>query len=201
MSYVNLKHRLADLTMEVVADPERVIGGDRALDERLIQLGILAREGGGVVLRQEFRPHRRYFERHAGRLRAFLTRYRAETPPSHIGSGTLWTGVLLFNEGLYFECHEWLEAAWKRTAGPEKNFLHGIVQAAAAFYHYEKGNLHGARTLLGKALRRLEPYPSPYLGVDADDLKRTLTHWQAQFAQSSSPGPDTHRPAIRFSRS
>jgi hypothetical protein len=200
MSYVDLKHMLADLTMEVVADPERYSGGDRALDDRLIQLGILAREGDRAELRQDFRPHQRYFEQQTGRLRSFLAKYRAGRPPAETAPDPLWAGVLLFNEGLYFECHEWLEAAWKRSVGPERNFLHGIVQAAAAFYHYEKGNMHGARTLLGKALRRLETYPSPYLSVDLDDLSRTLTQWQTEFAQSDGPRPDSHHPTIRFAR-
>ena len=214
MSYVDLKHRLADLTLEAIADPEaaadwaailaRVAQADEAISgddegvERLIHRGVLTREGARVTLRQKFRPHRSYVQRHAGRLRSFLIKYRAAQPPAHIGRGPLWAGVLLFNEGLYFECHEWLEAAWKRTAGPEKNFLHGIVQAAAAFYHYEKGNMHGARTLLGKAMHRLDAYPSPYLGVDLDDLRVALSRWQERFAMESGPDAAPPKPIIRF---
>ncbi|MEK6556862.1 MAG: DUF309 domain-containing protein, partial [Candidatus Margulisiibacteriota bacterium] len=50
-------------------------------------------------------------------------------------------GILLFNSGLFFECHEYLEDVWRPTTGPERNFYHGIIQAAAAFYHFEKNNL------------------------------------------------------------
>jgi len=198
MSYVDLKHTLADLTMEVVADPTTDIGGDRGLDDRLVQLGILAREGGRVVLRKEFRPHQRYFDRQTGRLRSFLAKYHGGRPPAHISPGPLWAGVLLFNEGLYFECHEWLEAAWKHSVGPEKNFLHGIVQTAAAFYHYEKGNMHGARTLLGKALRRLEDYPPQYLEVEVGDFRTSLTRWYARFARGTGFDGDPAGPVIRF---
>src|SRR5439155_18568215 len=99
-------------------------------------------------------------------------------------------GVVLFNAGLYFECHELLEGVWRATPGPERAFYHGIVQAAAAFYHYEKRNLHGARTLLTKGLQKLEGFPYHYRGVNLGAFRRMLRPWLEQFNAGVSNEPD-----------
>jgi Domain of unknown function (DUF309) len=51
-------------------------------------------------------------------------------PASYFGEG-----INLFNNGKFFECHEAWEEVWKRSAGDEKLFYQGIIQAAP----YEKG--------------------------------------------------------------
>ena len=235
MSYVDLKHRLAGLTMDVVADPDAArwvpvlaayaraipdaatgiswtelktsadalaggFGWNVSEDDAntLIAAGVLIRMGDRITLDPAFTPYFAYLTRHSGRLLSFLARYRAQTtPPWDSIPVEVWRGAQLFNAGLYFECHELLEGAWRRTAGPEKNFLHGLVQAAAAFYHYEKRNRHGVRTLLDKALRRLDPYPSHFLGVDLDDLRRSLAKWQ-KFLAADGAVPPPSTPVIQF---
>lgn len=236
MSYVDLKHRLAELALAVVADPQSakwvpllaayaradaagmgvewprlrheadILAHDfgwSVSEDQLDQLmgwGLLIRDDGRIALRPEFRAHRQYLARQIGRVLSFLSRYlRQSTPPSESIPQEVWQGVLLFNAGLYFECHELLEGAWKRTAGPEKNFLHGLVQLAAAFYHYEKPNPHGIRTLLGKAFPRLEQYPSPYLGIDLSGLRRSLSRWR-EFLAADKAADAPAIPAIQFAK-
>ncbi len=38
---------------------------------------------------------------------------------------------------------------------PEKTFLQGLIQVAAAFHHFQRGNCAGTISLLRSALRRL----------------------------------------------
>lgn len=68
----------------------------------------------------------------------------------------LQEGVRLFNAGKFFEAHEALEALWLKKGGEEKNFLHGLIQVAAAFHHFTRGNLAGFRSLLEKGSIKLE---------------------------------------------
>ena len=79
------------------------------------------------------------------------------------------------------------EALWKAAQGEAKDFYHGLVQVAAAFYHYEKGNLHGSRTLLGKGLAHLRPFPDAYLGIDLERLRRDLRPWGDHFEGGRRP--------------
>jgi hypothetical protein len=52
------------------------------------------------------------------------------------------------------------------------------VQAAAGCYHLEKANVHGARTLIRKAVAKLEPYDPIHRAVAVDaflvGLRRVL---------------------------
>ena len=50
-----------------------------------------------------------------------------------------------FNSGAYFEAHETLEAAWLAADEPDRSFLKGLIHAAVALCHYQRGNGHGAR--------------------------------------------------------
>ncbi len=50
-------------------------------------------------------------------------------------------GVRFFNEGDFFEAHEVWEDLWLNTAGPERRFYQGLIQAAVALYHFGNGNL------------------------------------------------------------
>lgn len=214
MSYVDLKHLLADLSLEAVRQPDEAAwaaivasyaghanevepevdwetvrqGASRraapfawqpdeeALDF-LIQRGLLRKHGERISAARPFIPHLAYLKRQAPRLLAVL----AESNRTAEASVDVIRGVALFNGGLFFECHEYLEGVWKATKGPEKDFFHGIVQIAAAFYHFEKRNWHGARTLAEKGIRRLASYPDSHLGVDLGEFRRALHPWMLHF--------------------
>jgi predicted metal-dependent hydrolase len=55
-------------------------------------------------------------------------------------------GILHFNAQEFFEAHEVWEEVWLVEAEPEKTFLQGIIQIAAAFHHYGRENSDGAES-------------------------------------------------------
>ena len=186
LGYVRLAPHGDPVPLEALRREAETIGpaGPRGL-ARMEALGILERAKGMVRLAPEYAAYAPYFGRQVERLgRALATLdgmgVRHPAPP-------LARGILLFNAGLFFECHEYLEDVWRPTTGPERNFYHGIIQAAAAFYHFEKNNLHGARTLMEKALQKLEAYRPEHLGVDVDSLIADLRSWVRRF-QSGKVG-------------
>jgi predicted metal-dependent hydrolase len=76
-------------------------------------------------------------------------------------------GIKEFNARQFFDCHETLEAVWKKTTSPRREFIQGIIQAAVAFYHLDRGNLPGAIKLFRRALPRLQKFGGRCYGVDA----------------------------------
>lgn len=87
-------------------------------------------------------------------------------------AGELWSeGVRLFNEGRYFDCHEVWEILWKRSSGAEKLFYQGMIQAAAALLHAERGELGGARSTWTKARDKLDGLPREYHGIALGDFR------------------------------
>ena len=221
MSYVKLKHALAEIALDATAHLDRAWIADALLayaessrDGDPVPVAAVARAAGvpaeearrtleatglfevmgsgedsGIVLAAPFRAFLPYLRRQSARTAAAVRLLRAARPdpvPPEI-----WHAAALFNAGLFFECHEYLEDVWRSTPGPERVFYHGLVQAAAGCYHLEKGNVHGARTLLRKAIAKLEPYAPTHRAVEVAvflaELRRVLTRLDGTPA-STEPG-------------
>jgi uncharacterized protein len=84
--------------------------------------------------------------------------------------GEIKKGILLFNKGFYFECHEFLEEVWRKENGNEKSFLQGLIHFAVALYHMEYKNYEGATSYLNRGYRRLKEFEPVFLGVDIETL-------------------------------
>jgi predicted metal-dependent hydrolase len=102
--------------------------------------------------------------------------------------------VELFNGGHYFESHEVWERLWLRAARTDKLFLQGLIQAAAAMLHLERGNLRGARSLYRKALTRLEGVSDQFMDLSVDEFRLALR----SFVLAALDGnPSNTRPQLR----
>ena len=76
---------------------------------------------------------------------------------------------VLFNEQKFFEAHEVLELLWreeKKLKSDKTDFYQGLIQIAAAFVHYQKGNKESAIRLLDSASKYLKSFKVPFEGVD-----------------------------------
>lgn len=80
--------------------------------------------------------------------------------------------------GRYFPAHEAWETAWKQARGTaDAEFYKGLSQMGAGYVHLLRGNTHGTVTLLGRAIRRIGPYPPGHLGIATDAV---VAHCEAQ---------------------
>ncbi|WP_408007474.1 DUF309 domain-containing protein [Pseudalkalibacillus sp. A8] len=73
-----------------------------------------------------------------------------------------------FNEGDYYTCHDLLEEIW--MTDKQNLFLKGLLQMSVAIYHYEYGNVKGARSMFERAIECFEAYPTYYWGLNTKDL-------------------------------
>lgn len=78
----------------------------------------------------------------------------------------------LFNRQEFFACHDVLEEIWSETLSAEREFLQGLIHAAVALFHFEEGNLGGARKMHDSALRYLAPFDDCFCGVDLGRFRR-----------------------------
>jgi len=104
-------------------------------------------------------------------------------------------GVALFNAGRFFECHEVWESLWKRAGGADRQFYQGLIQAAAAVLHAERGNPRGAASTYAKARTKLDGLRAEYMGIELDDLRGALAEFFAQALAGGGELPP--RPKIR----
>jgi predicted metal-dependent hydrolase len=103
-------------------------------------------------------------------------------------------GLVQFNEGKFFECHDTLEDVWRGTRGPLRDCLQGIIHVAVGFYHLDAGNLRGTVSQFEKGLARLEPFGQGCLGIDLADLRLQVTSWlnKIRSGEHLAPAPHPH---------
>ena len=83
-------------------------------------------------------------------------------------------GIELFNQGRFFACHESWEEVWKQAHGEERLFYQGLIQAAVAILHAQRGNREGARSLYAKARAKLDSVAPEHTGLAIGKLRDDL---------------------------
>lgn len=104
------------------------------------------------------------------------------------------TGLALFNAGRFFECHEAWEVVWQRADGAHKIFYQGLIQAAVALAHAERGNWRGALSVYGKARAKLDGLPMIHCGLAVGEFRDALAEF---FVTAGSAAVSPARPRIR----
>jgi predicted metal-dependent hydrolase len=99
-------------------------------------------------------------------------------------------GLEAFNSGHFFEAHEHWEEVWLKTLDPEKAFLQGLIQIAAAFHHYSRENRQGTQNLLRAGLTKVERFPHAHGGLALERLRVAVRHWLAALEAGADPAAD-----------
>lgn len=154
----------------------------------------------GLALRAEFQPYVAYMHRQVHRLQAALRTLRVGARAGRRGPDqtVMRRAAALFNHGLFFECHEFLEDVWRAAPAAERGFYHGVILIAAAFYHHEKGNLHGTRVKLKQGIAYLQPYLPRAHGVRLDRWMRALAPWRERVDAGRIAGVIAHNEIPRI---
>ncbi len=107
--------------------------------------------------------------------------------------GELAEGLRCYHAEEFFAAHEHWELVWLKLPEPEKSFLQGLIQVAAALYHLQRGNPEGTVSLLRAALGRLDPHSPSFAGISVAPLCQEIREWlktlEAGGAPSYSPFP------------
>ncbi|HXC33343.1 MAG TPA: DUF309 domain-containing protein [Verrucomicrobiae bacterium] len=96
-------------------------------------------------------------------------------------------GLEAFNSSQFFEAHELWEDVWRETPGPDKKFLQGLIQVAAAFHHHSRANLLGMQRQLQAGLLKLEAFPEVHGELEVEPLRHAVRGWLAAIASGAVP--------------
>jgi hypothetical protein len=113
----------------------------------------------------------------------------ATLPPATAHAGldaVLDTAARLYEAGLYFEVHEWLEPHWIAASGETREALQGVIQTAVGWQHLANDNVAGARSLLVDGAARLR---GRRLGARGFDAFARATAAAAARLPSAAPPP------------
>ncbi len=106
-------------------------------------------------------------------------------------------GLEAFNAGQFYEAHEHWEEVWLETPNPEKTFVQGLIQIAAAFHHHSRANRKGTQNLLAAGLAKIEAFPKVHREIDVEALRAAVRQWLE--ALNNGQNKETHEiPQIEF---
>ena len=83
-------------------------------------------------------------------------------------------GISYFNNERFWECHEALEGAWKKSNGEEKELIQGLILVAAALVHYQKAEDDICLSVLSRALEKLHDKSGQYCRINVDHVKQQV---------------------------
>lgn len=113
--------------------------------------------------------------------------------PAHWQDGEeaerLARGIDLFNAGDYEDAHEEFEMLWLSTQGPDSDFYKGLVQAAIALHHFQRGNVEGAAKLYSTHRRYLAGYLPIHRGIDVRALLDEMQRFLQPIVRGETAGP------------
>jgi hypothetical protein len=157
--------------------------------DRLLALHLIETDG---TLVDVHRPHVERVRLHATRARRAVAAFRALPPATDRGriAAAIDRAIALWNERLFFEVHEVLEAEWTRVAGDARQALQGVIQIGVALHHHAHGNARGARTLMREGRDRLTATGHALPTLDVDALLADTAPWEAAFAAGAAAPPN-----------
>jgi predicted metal-dependent hydrolase len=99
-------------------------------------------------------------------------------------------GLEAFNSGHFYDAHEHWEEVWLETPNPERMFLQGLIQIAAAFHHYSRENRLGTQNLLQAGLAKIEPFPHVHRQLEVEPLRVAVRRWLAALDADENPASE-----------
>lgn len=104
---------------------------------------------------------------------------------------------LLLDDGLAFNAHEVLEAAWKHRPALERELWQGLAQLAVGVTHVQRGNVAGAVSLLRRGAEHLATVrpPAPF-GIDLAGLLGFAAHLADDLAAGVEIAPQRLHPRL-----
>jgi CheY-like chemotaxis protein len=106
-------------------------------------------------------------------------------------------GLILFNQGAFYRCHDALEAAWVAERRDCRRLYQGILQLAIALHHIQQGNYRGAMKMFGRAEDKFARLPDRCQGIDVARLRRITRELHATLRELGPERMDVF-PADRY---
>ena len=89
-------------------------------------------------------------------------------------------GIEAFNNRYFYDAHEYWEELWLDYKLNDAPFIQGLIQLAVSYFHFFNQNLNGARSMLKKCLKKIDPIEVAR-GIDVIELKSQICNVQKYF--------------------
>ena len=123
--------------------------------------------------------------------------------PSADDAGRFDRAVEHWNARRFWHAHEDWEDLWNEAYDDHKRWLQGLIQYAAAFFHFERGfYASGFQRLMATATEKTADYEGPRHHLDWERLRQDLEPWiaygSAVAAGADFPDAPAALPVLRY---
>ena len=112
-------------------------------------------------------------------------------------------GLLAFNQGRFFDQHEYLELAWNEEARAVRELYQGILQVGVAFLQVERGNRRGALKMFRRGLPKLRGLADVCQGINVAEIRDEAERIHRQLSEHNPikplTSPQLSFPQVEFS--
>ena len=98
-------------------------------------------------------------------------------------------GLLSFNEGQYFDQHEYLELAWNEETRAVRDLYQGILQVGVAFLQMERGNRRGALKMFRRGLPKLRGLADVCQGISVGAFRASAERIHRELSELGPEEP------------
>ena len=117
--------------------------------------------------------------------------------------GLFALGAMHWNAEAFWEAHEAWEDLWNEAYDDHKRWLQGLIQYAAALFHFERGFFaNGYHRLMASATEKVTGYTGELHDLDWERLQADLAPWiaygEAVAAGAAFPEAPAPYPVLRF---
>ena len=89
-------------------------------------------------------------------------------------------GIEAFNKRQFYDAHEYWEELWLNYKLNDAQLIQGLIQLAVSYFHLFNQNLKGARSMIKKCLKKIDPFKTAR-GIDVIELKSQIGNVQKYF--------------------
>ncbi len=111
-------------------------------------------------------------------------------------------GLLAFNQGRFFDQHEYLELAWNEETRAVRTLYQGILQVGVAFLQMERSNRRGALKMFRRGVPKLRGLADICQGINVAALRNAAERIHRQLSEQKPDLPlalsNAPFPAIEF---
>jgi len=97
-------------------------------------------------------------------------------------------GLETFNQGLFYEAHEYFENAWRQTSGKEREFFRAFLHLSGGFFRLTQDRPGAALKFFVHSLKWFSVFPGSFFGYRVTHIRQHLRQLMQAIDQNIPPG-------------
>lgn len=99
-------------------------------------------------------------------------------------------GIELFNDGYFFEAHDFFEDIWIDSTTEEKKFFQSLVHISVGCFHLISGNYIGSKNQFEKFIDKVSKFSPVHYEINVENLISQISYLIEQLKEKNNLSPN-----------